>query len=84
MAGHRETIRRRLAGEVVGGSVGILLSGGPFDGRIRIVELDRDQAPPPRFRARGGAAGRTWHTYEAVRSPAAAAGWVYAHVGPSE
>lgn len=40
-------IHRWLAGEVVNNTVGIKLTGGPFNGRINIVQLDQDGLPPP-------------------------------------
>lgn len=86
---HMKTIARWLAGEVVNNTVGIRIVGGPFDGRTKIVTLSSDGTPPQRFRARGGRhsmpAGQTspgsWHTYEAIPSTDASAGWTYAYAG---
>jgi hypothetical protein len=44
-------IDRWLRGEVAHGQVGIKIRGGPFDGRIRIVGLDRAGLPPARVRS---------------------------------
>ncbi|MGW2115163.1 hypothetical protein [Streptomyces zhihengii] len=72
-------IHRWLAGEVVNNTVGIKLTGGPFDGRAKFVQLDQDGLPPARLHARGGR-GQTpgnpaaWHIYEAVPASDTAAG----------
>lgn len=81
-----ELIHRWLAGEVVNNTVGIKVTGGPFNGRTKIVQLDQDGLPPARLRARGGrgqAPGNpaAWHTYEAVPAPDTAAGWTYGYAG---
>ena len=75
-----------LAGEVVNNTVGIKLTGGPFNGRTKIVQLDQDGLPPARFRARGGQGQRPWnpdarHIYTLVRAPGTSAGWAYEYTG---
>lgn len=79
---HVKLIHRRLAGEVVNNTIGIKLTGGPFNGRTNIVQLDQDGLPPARLRARGGrgqAPGNpaVWHIYTAIPAPNTAAGWTY-------
>ncbi|NYV75598.1 hypothetical protein [Streptomyces sp. UH6] len=81
---HLALVRRWLAGETVHNTVGIAVVGGPFDGRTRIVVLDRAGAPPAGFRGRPGRAPGPWdptvkHTYLAVRAPDTSAGWIYEH-----
>ncbi|MFK0046020.1 hypothetical protein ACIQU4_18260 [Streptomyces sp. NPDC090741] len=83
---HMKVVHRWLAGEVVNNSVGIKLTGGPFNGRTKIVQLDHDGLPPARLRARGGQGQgpsnpATRHTYTRVRTPDAPAGWTYEHTG---
>ncbi len=76
---HLRLIRRWLAGEVVNNHVGISMSGGPFDGRIRIMQLDEAGSPPPR--TRGRKAGEPWHVYVLAAAPDAPSSWVYVHQG---
>ncbi|MEU8762322.1 hypothetical protein [Streptomyces sp. NPDC048659] len=83
---HLRLIRRWLSGEVVNGSVGIKIVGGPLDGKTKIVALDDEALPPVGFRA--GSAGvpgfrstGARHTYLATRVPGAVAGWVYEYAG---
>ena len=85
---HIQRIGRWLAGEVVNNTVGIKIAGGPFHGKTRIVSLDPDGAPPPRFRGRpslktlaGTAYPPGWHAYAATRSSSAPAGWIYSYTG---
>ncbi|MFD7491196.1 hypothetical protein ACFV8T_02075 [Streptomyces sp. NPDC059832] len=79
-------IHRWLAGEVVNNTVGIKLTGGPFSGRTKIVQLDQDGLPPARLRARGGRgqgpgnpAAR--HICTAVRASDTSAGRTYGYAG---
>lgn len=79
-------IHRWLAGEVVNNTVGIKLTGGPFNGRTKIVQLDRDGLPPARLRASGGLGQThgnpaTRHIYTAVPAPDTAVGWAYGYAG---
>ena len=83
---HMILIHRWLAGEVVNNTVGIKLTGAPFNGQTKIVQLDQEGLPPPRLRARGGRGQGPWnpgarHTYTAVRAPDASAGWIYEYTG---
>ena len=83
---HMKLIHRWLVGEVVNNTVGIKVTGGPFNGRTKIVQLDRDGLPPARLRARGGLGQTTgnpaaWHIYTASPAPDTAAGWVYGYAG---
>jgi len=77
---HMKTLHRWLAGETVNNTVGIKVVGGPDSG-TKIVHLCQDGTPPSPLRTSGGPAGQTQHLYEAVRSPDAPAGWIYAHLG---
>lgn len=79
-------IHRWLVVEVVNNTVGIKVTGGPFNGRTKIVQLDKDGLPPARLRARGGLGQTTgnpaaWHIYTASPAPDTAAGWVYGYAG---
>ncbi|MER6781935.1 MULTISPECIES: hypothetical protein [unclassified Streptomyces] len=81
-----KVVHRWLAGEVVNNTVGIKLTGGPFNGRTKIVQLDQDGLPPARLRARGGWGQGPWnsaarHIYAPVRAPGAPAGWTYEYTG---
>lgn len=76
---HLRLIHRWLSGDTVDGDAGIRLSGGPFDGRTRIVRLDGAGNPPPRTRGRSG--GTVWHVYVLESAPEGAASWVYRYHG---
>ena len=76
---HSRLIRRWLAGEVVNNHVGIKLRGGPFDGRIRIMQLDEAGSPP--LRTRGRRAVEVWHVYVLVAEPDEPSSWVYVYKG---
>lgn len=83
-----QRIRSWLAGEVVNHTVGIKIVGGPFHGKTRIVSLDADGTPPPRFRGRlslrtlaTSTHGPGWHAYMAARSSSTPAGWIYTYTG---
>ncbi|MGW8327478.1 hypothetical protein ACWGLE_06195 [Streptomyces sp. NPDC055897] len=79
-------VHRWLAGEVVNSTVGIKLTGGPFNGRTKIVQLGRDGLPPARLRSRDGQGQGPWkpaarHTYTSVPAPHTPAGWTYEYTG---
>ncbi|MFE9121337.1 hypothetical protein [Streptomyces sp. NPDC007172] len=81
-----KVVHRWLAGEAVNNTVGIKLTGGPFNGRTKIVQLDQDGLPPARLRARGGQGQGPWnpaarHTYTPVAAPDTPAGWTYEYTG---
>ncbi|GAA3281039.1 hypothetical protein GCM10010260_84340 [Streptomyces filipinensis] len=83
---HMKVVHRWLTGEVVNNTVGIKLTGGPFNGRTKIVQLNQDGLPPSRLRARGGQGQGPWnpaarHIYTPVRAPGAPAGWTYEYTG---
>jgi hypothetical protein len=71
---------------VVNNTVGIKLTGGPFNGGTKIVQLVKDGLPPARLRAPGGL-GQTpgdpaaWHICTADPAPDTAAGWAYGYAG---
>lgn len=71
-------IRRWLRGEVVHGQVGIKIRGGPFDGKIRIVGLDRAGLPPGRLRS--WKAG-VWHVHVMMADAAELSSWIYRYDG---
>lgn len=75
---HMRLVHRWLRGEVVHGQVGIKIGGGPFDGRIRIVGLDRAGLPPARLRSR-----RTgvWHVHVLAPDAHEMSSWIYRYDG---
>ncbi|MER5880385.1 hypothetical protein ABT119_31255 [Streptomyces sp. NPDC001910] len=83
-SGHLALIARWVRGEVVDNTVGIKVRGGPFNGRIRIVELNERHQPPQRQRARGSRGHPpidVWHVYDLMPAPDSTAGWSYDYAG---
>jgi hypothetical protein len=77
---HLRLVQRWLAGDVVRGSVGIRLVGGPYDGRKQIVDLDAEGNPPPTVR--GGTFGvGVWHVYVAGQDGEERSSWNYRYAG---
>jgi hypothetical protein len=77
---HMRLIRRWLKGEIVNGAVGIKVTGGPFDGRIRIMWLDASGQPPALTRGRRGPS-QVWHVYRFASEPDEYSSWIYVYEG---
>jgi hypothetical protein len=76
---HLLWITRLVRGELINGQVGIPLRGGPFDGQVRIVQLDDEGNPPATTRGRRGS--DLWHRYRLVVEGPSCRGWVYEYDG---